>query len=588
MHTPACPNFPSLRVRSGSRVLAIAAALGVGAPALAQSPTLWNFDNPGNRLMPTFGPGTISYRGTSINVTQFGTCTAFGIPLLPGGDSGVMRVPAYTASQGLLVDHNTPANGAHIADGWVSNYTLLFDLLIPASSFAAPRSLYNTNLTNANDGDAFINAAGAIGLGSVFCGQLQPDTWHRVAVVAGAGFGEGLFYFYIDGAFVGALGGTGGGIGSRHALYANTGADQGFILFGDDNTQTGVTYVSSFMYVDERLSETQIAALGRPTAAGLGTPGAPPVATPGTAASTGVIAHRGNSGHAPENTLASVDQALDLCVDAIEIDVRLSADGQVVLMHDTTLDRTTDQTGNANARTAAQLAQADAGEWFSRAYDAEPVPTLVQALLLAKQKGGRLYLDVKVSGAGPAINAALQQAGVPASDIWLWAYNDANITEFFQTIPGARIVCDQVPTTPAAMIALRDRGVVGFDYGWGSSAINPTQIALAHAHGLFVSAYTLDSPAQILGAIAAGVDYFETDFPAFAYSLMQSRPACCAADPDYTRDGNVDQDDIACLAQVIAGDASCSDADPDFNRDGNADQDDIAALEQVVAGAPCP
>ena len=59
-------------------------------------------------------------------------------------------------------------------------------------------------------------------------------------------------------------------------------------------------------------------------------------------------------------------------------------------------------------------------------------------------------------------------------------------------------------------------------------------------------------------------------------------------EPDFNQDGNVDQDDIACLAQVVAGDASCSDLDPDFNGDGNVDQDDIDALAQVVAGSPCP
>ncbi|MDX2131821.1 MAG: FG-GAP-like repeat-containing protein [Planctomycetota bacterium] len=59
-------------------------------------------------------------------------------------------------------------------------------------------------------------------------------------------------------------------------------------------------------------------------------------------------------------------------------------------------------------------------------------------------------------------------------------------------------------------------------------------------------------------------------------------------DPDVNADGNVDQDDIACLAQVVAGDPACSSADPDFNRDGNVDQDDVAALEQVVAGSECP
>ncbi len=64
--------------------------------------------------------------------------------------------------------------------------------------------------------------------------------------------------------------------------------------------------------------------------------------------------------------------------------------------------------------------------------------------------------------------------------------------------------------------------------------------------------------------------------------------AGCPCDPDFNQDGNVDQDDIACLAQVIAGDPSCSDRDPDFNQDGNVDQDDLDALAQVVGGASCP
>ncbi len=63
-------------------------------------------------------------------------------------------------------------------------------------------------------------------------------------------------------------------------------------------------------------------------------------------------------------------------------------------------------------------------------------------------------------------------------------------------------------------------------------------------------------------------------------------PETC--EPDFNQDGNVDQDDISCLAQVVAGDPSCSDQDPDFNGDGNVDQDDIDALSQVVAGAGCP
>ncbi|MDX2131376.1 MAG: hypothetical protein SFY69_04920 [Planctomycetota bacterium] len=76
------------------------------------------------------------------------------------------------------------------------------------------------------------------------------------------------------------------------------------------------------------------------------------------------------------------------------------------------------------------------------------------------------------------------------------------------------------------------------------------------------------------------VDYFNT-----FVRLTYIAPQC---DPDFNQDGNVDQDDIDCLVQAVAGDTGCSGADPDFNRDGNVDQDDIEALTVVVAGGQCP
>ncbi len=85
------------------------------------------------------------------------------------------------------------------------------------------------------------------------------------------------------------------------------------------------------------------------------------------------------------------------------------------------------------------------------------------------------------------------------------------------------------------------------------------------------------------GAIAASTTPYTIFLTGVCYP--NSGPPC---DPDFNGDGNVDQDDIACLAQVVAGDPSCSNSDPDFNGDGNVDQDDIDALSQVVAGAECP
>src|SRR4051812_14929099 len=77
-----------------------------------------------------------------------------------------------------------------------------------------------------------------------------------------------------------------------------------------------------------------------------------------------IMGHRGAMGHAPENTMASFRKAVELGVEAIELDVHLTSDGKLVVIHDETLDRTTDGQGPVVAKTLAELKALDAGSWF--------------------------------------------------------------------------------------------------------------------------------------------------------------------------------------------------------------------------------
>lgn len=92
------------------------------------------------------------------------------------------------------------------------------------------------------------------------------------------------------------------------------------------------------------------------------------------------IAHRGASGTAPENTLAAFKKAIKIGVDAVELDLHGTADGEVVVIHDATLDRTTNLRGTINNTTLETIRGADAGEWFDAGFAGEPVPTLEEAL----------------------------------------------------------------------------------------------------------------------------------------------------------------------------------------------------------------
>ncbi len=110
-----------------------------------------------------------------------------------------------------------------------------------------------------------------------------------------------------------------------------------------------------------------------------------------------VIAHRGYSAAAPENTLVALDRGLRASADAVEFDLHVTADGVPVLMHDTTLDRTTDGSGSVEHVPVSALAGLDAGSWFAPEFAGEPVPTLADAVDLCRGRAGRIYAEVKRS-----------------------------------------------------------------------------------------------------------------------------------------------------------------------------------------------
>lgn len=114
-----------------------------------------------------------------------------------------------------------------------------------------------------------------------------------------------------------------------------------------------------------------------------------------------IIAHRGFSGIAPENTVAAIDAAIGAGADGVEFDLRGTADRIPVLFHDETLERTTDGHGAVHEWTAAALDTLDAGSWYSRAFQGEPVPTLARALdrvSESREWRGLIFPEIK----GPA------------------------------------------------------------------------------------------------------------------------------------------------------------------------------------------
>ncbi len=107
-----------------------------------------------------------------------------------------------------------------------------------------------------------------------------------------------------------------------------------------------------------------------------------------------IIAHRGASGHAPENTTASVLKAIEMKADHIEIDVQQSKDGKVVVIHDNSLDRTTNGTGDILNFSCDELKKLDAGSWFDSRFKGEKIPLLEEVAEIVKGKAG-LIVEIK-------------------------------------------------------------------------------------------------------------------------------------------------------------------------------------------------
>ena len=110
-----------------------------------------------------------------------------------------------------------------------------------------------------------------------------------------------------------------------------------------------------------------------------------------------ILGHRGSKGTAPENTLASFKKALLTGCDGLELDVHLSKEGIPVVIHDETVDRTTDATGFVSSYTIRELKEMDAGSWFHRAYHGEQIPTLEEILILLSEEKfvGLLNIELK-------------------------------------------------------------------------------------------------------------------------------------------------------------------------------------------------
>lgn len=225
-----------------------------------------------------------------------------------------------------------------------------------------------------------------------------------------------------------------------------------------------------------------------------------------------VIAHRGYSARFPENTLAAFEGAIAAGCDMIELDVTLTADRRVVVIHDDTLDRTTNGTGPVRARTLAEIRALDAGSWFAPAFAGERVPELAHVL---DRIGGRTRLNIEIKSSAfeePPPGDAVERQVVGL--VRRLAAPEGVLVSSFEPRFLERIAAEPDPP-PLALISRfpLDAAVLERLARIGACAWNPfvgildrRQVERAHAAGLRVYPWTIASREQAARAAAMGVD----------------------------------------------------------------------------------
>ncbi len=225
-----------------------------------------------------------------------------------------------------------------------------------------------------------------------------------------------------------------------------------------------------------------------------------------------IVAHRGYSARAPENTLAALRLALDAGAPACECDVRRAADGTIVLMHDATVDRTTSGSGAVAELTAAQLAALDAGSWKSAQYSGEPVPTLAQALDVMRGRG-TLVVEIKEDGIADAVAAEIRAADAER-DVVIISFSLQACRDARAALPHTAVlwlIGGQAPDWDEVIDQALSAGLQGIDVYHG--IIDEAAAEAVLRRGMVLWAWTVNDPAEAQRLARLGVAAITTDDP---------------------------------------------------------------------------
>lgn len=233
-----------------------------------------------------------------------------------------------------------------------------------------------------------------------------------------------------------------------------------------------------------------------------------------------VIAHRGASSYAPENTLAAFDLALEMGVRHIELDVDFTSDGHIVVIHDDTVDRTTNGSGPVTSHTLAALRALDAGSWFGDKFTGERIPTFHEVLERYK---GRVHLHTEIKGLSPSLSqqtADLIRTHGMEEQVTITSFQNVRLEEMRAYAPELPMGWLVVEVSEAIIAQARAMGVTQLCPR--ANTVTPELVRRLHAEGFVARAWGVTTEDLMQQVVQAGADGMTINFPDKLMAYLQS------------------------------------------------------------------
>ena len=226
-----------------------------------------------------------------------------------------------------------------------------------------------------------------------------------------------------------------------------------------------------------------------------------------------VCAHRGFSGKYPENTEIAFAKALELNVEMVELDVHLSRDEALIVIHDATVDRTSNGKGRIGQMTLDEIKALDAGGWLKPEFEGQRFPTLQEALDLM---GGQVRLNIHIKAYDHdrprVVERTVRELQRRALLRQAFVASDRESVALARRIEPALAICN-LSTTPKETYVSRSLSIGCRILQPGNAQVDPAFVEEAHRHGMEINPFYADDLPEMRRLIACGVDGILTNFP---------------------------------------------------------------------------